>query len=102
MHVDEESLRSVLDDTDDWHVNIINRDWAQDDDGSDTEELDDDEEDPGEVQEADIWPEIEGCTEEDVGWTEASAGVLVGHYVVDLYDRKLWYTYNTRPPRKAK
>lgn len=28
MHVDEESLRSVLDDSDDWHVNIIERDWV--------------------------------------------------------------------------
>lgn len=100
MHVDEESLRSVLDDSDDWHVNIINRDWAQDDEESDTEELDDDEEDPGEVQEADIWPEIEGCTEEDVGWTKASEGILVGRYV-DLCDRNFWYTYNMRPPRIA-
>ena len=55
MHVDEESLRSVLDDSDDWHVNIINRDWVQDEE-SDAGESDGDREVPGEVQEADIWP----------------------------------------------
>lgn len=28
MHVDEESLRSVFDDSNDWHINIIDRSWT--------------------------------------------------------------------------
>jgi hypothetical protein len=98
MHVDEESLRSVLDDSDDWHVNIIERDWVPEEESSDAEESDDDEEVSDGEEEADIWPEIEGCTEEDVGWTKASEGILIGRYV-DLCDRKFWYTYYMRPPR---
>lgn len=86
IHVDEESLRSVLDDSRDWHVNLVNRDWAPEEEESDAEESDDDEEFPDEVLEANIWPELEGCTEEDVGWTKASEGVLVGRYA-SLCDR---------------
>lgn len=98
MHVDEESLRSVLDDSDDWHVNIVDRDWIPPEEESDAEDSDDDEDEPDEVLEVDIWPEIEGCTEEDVGWTKASEGILAGRYV-SLCNHNFWYTYYTRPPR---
>lgn len=100
MHVDEASLRSVLDDSDDWHVNIIDRDWVPEEEESHGEESDDDEEITDEMRDAETWPEIEGCTEEDVGWTKASEGILVGRYV-DLCDRNYWYTYATRPPQIA-
>jgi hypothetical protein len=100
MYVDEESLRSVLDNSRDWHVKIINRDWVPEEELSDAEESDDDEEVPDGVREADIWPEIEGITEEDVGWVKALAGILVGRYV-SLCDSNFWYVYYTRPPRIA-
>jgi hypothetical protein len=58
MHVDEASLRSVLDGSEDWHVNIIIRRWSVEMDRPNDEDPEDDEagEDEG-------WPEIEGCTE---------------------------------------
>lgn len=91
MHVDEESLRSTLDDADDWHVNTVNRKWVPEEEEFGAEESDDDEEFLDEVREADIWSEIEGCTEEDVGWVKASIGILVSRYVA-LCDPDFWYT----------
>lgn len=72
MHVDEESLRSVLEDSSYWHVNIIDRKWVPeedrpDDDDDDDEDEDEDEEILEEVRKANTWPDIEGCTDEDVG-----------------------------------
>lgn len=81
IHVDEESLRSVLDDSSDWHVNLVNRRWAPEEEDSDAEESVDDEDISDEMREASLFPEIEGCTEEDVGWTKASESILVGRYV---------------------
>lgn len=69
IHVDQASLRSVLDDADDWHVNIINRSWVSDEDGSDDDESESGsengftEEERERIRLADIWLEIEGCTE---------------------------------------
>jgi hypothetical protein len=102
MHVDEESLRSVLADSKDWHVNIINRNWVpEEEDDADAEESDEDGELPDEVREADVWPEIEGITEEDVGWVMASMGILVCGYI-DLCNPNYWdILYYTRPPRRA-
>ncbi|GAB7333029.1 hypothetical protein MBLNU13_g04716t1 [Cladosporium sp. NU13] len=66
----EESLRSVLDDSRDWHVNIINRRWISEEEKEEEEEdsygenYDEDQED---TDGAYLPPEIEGCTEEDVG-----------------------------------
>ena len=103
MHVDEESLRSVLDDSDDWHVNIVERDWVLEEEQGEEEENEEGEDPDAEEfddEEAEILPEIEGCTEEDVGWTKASQGILVGRYV-ELCDHNFWYDYSTRPPQIA-
>ena len=99
MHVDEESLRSVLDDSKDWHINIINRSWIPwEEEESDREDYDnDDEEDDDEAY---LPPEIEGCTEEDVGWTKASKGILLCSYI-DLCEPSFWYIYYSRPPLRA-
>jgi hypothetical protein len=100
VHVDEKSLRSVLDDSHDWHVNLVSRRWVSEEEHSDAEEFDDDEDVPDEEQEAYILPEIEGCVEEDVGWTKASEGILVGRYV-SLCDPNFWCIYYSRPPHRA-
>lgn len=99
MHVDEESLRSVLDDSKDWHINIINRSWIPwEEQETDREDYDnDDEEDDDEAY---LPPEIEGCTEEDVGWTKASKGILLCSYI-DLCEPSFWYIYYSRPPLRA-
>lgn len=69
LHIDEASLRSVLDDTDDWHVKVINRRWISDEDESDDDDSEPEndngftEEQLEQIRLADIWPEIEGCTD---------------------------------------
>ena len=98
MHADEESLRSFLNGSKDWHVNIINRSWVPwDEKEPDAEDYDDDEED---IDEAYLSPEIEGCTEEDVDWTKASKSILVGSYI-SLCGPNFWYIYYLRPPLMA-
>jgi hypothetical protein len=98
MHVDETSLRSVLDKSRDWHVNIINRHWIPEEEESDNDEEDpEDDEGSGEVCDADIWPEIEGCTEEDVGWQE---GDLVVGYIGYCHHNH-WCLYYERPLQRA-
>jgi hypothetical protein len=101
MHVDETSLRSVLDKSRDWHVNIINRHWIPEEEESDDDEADpEDDEDFDEVCDADIWPEIEGCTEEDVGWQMASDGDLVVGYI-EYCHHNHWRLYYERPSQRA-
>jgi hypothetical protein len=100
VQVDEASLRSVLDDSRDWHVNIINRDWVPKEEESEYGDSEDDEV-PEEAREAETWPEIGGCTEEDVGWVKASRGILVEDYV-SLCNPNFWYAYHTRPPQRAR
>jgi hypothetical protein len=95
MHVDETSLRSVLDDSRDWHINLINRDWTPAEDASDDD--DEDDENANEACEDYILPEIEGCTDEDVGWTKASIGIVLGRYI-SLCNPSFWYAYYSRPP----
>jgi hypothetical protein len=67
FHVDEASLRSVLEGSDNWHVNIVNRRWIPEDDESDEEDPQDDEqlteEELEDMRKAVMRPEIEGCTE---------------------------------------
>lgn len=99
MHVDEASLQSLLDDSRDWHVNIINRHWIPEEEESDYEDSEDDEI-PDEVRAAKILPEIEGCTEEDVGWMKFSEGILLGRYVA-LCKSNAWYAFYARPPQIA-
>jgi len=109
IHVDETSLRSVLDDSN-WHLNLVNRHWVpeeeEEDDGGDPY---DDFDYEGELTEeqledmrlAAIFPEIEGCTEEDVGWCKLNSGILVGLYV-DFWDPNKWYLFYTRPPQLSR
>jgi len=100
MHVDEGALRSVLDDSRDWHVNIINRDWIPEEEEVEYGDSEDDEI-LNQARESETWPEIEGCTEEDVGWVQASQGILVEDYV-SLCNPNFWYAYYTRPPQRAR
>ena len=78
-------------------IKIVRRDWIPADEEPGTEEYDDDEEFP---DEADIWPEIEGCTEKDVGWTKAARGIVAGDYV-NLCNPEFWYKFYKRPPERA-
>lgn len=41
------------------------------------------------------------CTEEDVGWTKAPKGILVGYYA-DLCHTEFWSTFYLRPPLRAR
>jgi hypothetical protein len=69
IHVGEESIRSVLDDSDDWHVNIVERDWVTgEEEEYDAEGSDDDEETTDGMRGADIWHKIEGFGR-DPGWS---------------------------------
>lgn len=98
MHVDKASLRSVLDDSRDWHINLIDRNWTPAEDESDDDNEDDeDDEDSDEACEDYVLPEIEGCTDEDVGWTKASVGIVLGRYV-SLCNPSFRYAYYSRPP----
>jgi hypothetical protein len=67
--------------------------YESDDDGED----DEDDGDSGEACEDYILPEIEGCTDEDVGWTKASIGIILGRYI-SLCNPRFWYAYYSRPP----
>lgn len=98
MHVDEASLRSVLDDSQDWHVNIIDRHWIPEEEESSYEDSEDDEIPGHEAREANICPELQRCTEEDVGWMKFSEGILLGRYVA-LCKSNSWYAFYTRPPQ---
>lgn len=107
IHVDETSLRSVLDDSKDWHLNFINRFWIPEEEESDYEDPDEDDFTEEELEEqrlAAIWPEIEGCTEEDVGWYKERRGIVVSGYVSffsDFGHQKSWRLWYTRPPQLA-
>lgn len=83
IHVDATSLRSVLDDSEDWHLNLVDRSWISETEQPDDEDPEDDftEEELEEVRLANIWPDVEGCTEEDVGWCKVSEEILVDLYV---------------------
>lgn len=97
MHVDETSLRSVLDDSRDWHVSIINKQWIpEDEEDLILDEGDDDE--ASENLEPEVWPPVDGCTEEDVGWFKGGKGVLLDGYVT-LCSPNVWYWYHKRPPQ---
>lgn len=107
IYVDQASLRSVLEDSD-WHLILIDRSWVPEeeeepDEGNPYE--DDDEEELTEEQReelrlANTWPEIEGCTEEDVGWCKMGIAVMVGHYVI-FCEPYRWELYYERPPKIA-
>lgn len=97
IHIDETSIRSVLDESQDWHVNIINRDWIPEDEEEPVLNEWDDEEADDEV-EPEVWPPIDGCTEEDVGWFKGGRGVLLDGYVT-LCSPNVWYWYYRRPPQ---
>ena len=83
IHVDETSLRSVLDGSEDWHLNLVDRSWISEAEQSDEEDPEDHftEEELEQIRLADIWPDVEGCTEEDVGWCKVSEEILVDLYV---------------------
>jgi hypothetical protein len=108
IHVDQTSLRSVLDDSRDWHLNLIDRGWIPEEEQSDDGDLEDDydydadltEEEREDIRLAAIWPEIEGCTEEEVGWCKASRGVIVDRYLIHC-DQGNWDMWYTRPPELA-
>lgn len=73
MQLDENFLALILDGSRDWRVNIINRDWIPEEEGSDYEDSEvEDVEIPNELCQANVWPAIKGCTEEDIGWVKAS------------------------------
>jgi hypothetical protein len=107
IHVDETSLRSVLDKSD-WHLNLVSRLWVpeaeqepyegdpDDDFDYEAEEAALTEEEREDNRLAEIWPEIEGCTEEDVGWCKVSG--LVELYL-SLCDERGWDLWYTRPPQ---
>jgi hypothetical protein len=109
IHVDETSLRSVLDKSD-WHLNLVSRLWVpeeeQEPDDGDHEDDYDYEAEQAELTEeerednrlAEIWLEIEGCTEEDVGWCKVGTGGLVELYLM-LCDQCGWDLWYTRPPQ---
>ena len=101
IHVDETSLRSALDDSEDWHLNIVDRTWIPEaerlDDGDSDDDDDFTKEELEEIRLGNTWPEIEGCTEEDVGWCKASQAVLVDLHV-ELCDENGWELYYERPP----
>ena len=97
MHVDETSLRSVLADAEDWHINIINKTWTpEDEEDLVGDEWDDEEAD--EDVEPEVWTPIEGCTEEDVGWFKGGRSVLLERYAT-LCSPNAWYWYYRRPPQ---
>jgi len=53
------------------------------------------------MRQVEIWPEIEGCTEEDVGWCKAPYSVMLCRYV-NLSDRDdSWALWYSRPPKLA-
>lgn len=97
MHVDETSLRSVLDDARDWHVNIINKTWIPEDEEDPAGDERDDGE-PDEEVEPEVWTPVDGCTEEDVGWFKGGRSVLLSGYAT-LCSPNMWYCYYRRPPR---
>ena len=99
IHVDGTSLRSVLDDSEDWHLNLVDRSWISEAEQPDDEDPEDDftEEELEEIRLANIWPDVEGCTEEDVGWCKVSEEILVDLYVY-YCDANTWETWYQRPP----
>lgn len=100
VHADEMSLRSVLDDSCDWHVNLVSRRRVPEEEQCDAEESDGDEDVLDEEQEAYVLQEIESWVEEDVSWTKASERILPGRYV-SLCDPNFWYIYYSRPPHSG-
>jgi hypothetical protein len=109
IHVDETSLRSVLDKSE-WHLNLVSRLWVpeeeQEPDEGDPDDDHDYEAEQAELTEeerednrlTEIWLEIEGCTEEDVGWCKVGTGGLVELYLM-LCDQRGWDLWYTRPPQ---
>jgi hypothetical protein len=115
IYVDEASLRSVLgdnksDDSNEQHLNLIDRSWIPEEEEEEPDEgdsYDDFVEELAEEQRetqrlAALWPEVEGCTEEDIGWCKVvPCGVVVDRYLT-LCDQSSWWMWYTRPPKLAR
>lgn len=75
----------------------ICRDWPPEDSLKQYYEEIGEEDDDDDVEE---YEQIEGCTDEDVGWTELKYRCLVDGYDC-LSDPDLWEIVYTRPPEIA-
>lgn len=110
IQVDEASLQSLISDEGDGWVKLIKGDWesreatrqrqkqhetgpnevAALDDGEFTDDEDDE-----------VYPAIEGCTEEDVGWMKVQLQSFMPDFYVNLRDPNAWHIEYRRPPDVA-